>query len=113
MFVLPSFFILVGLAWVYMAYGSLPAVAGMLYGFKPAVVAIVLFAAYLIGSRVLRNPVTWSIAAAAFFMIFVFKLPFPVIVLAAGLIALFRFKVGVIPIILSCGILGMASNLFH
>ena len=69
-----------------MAYGSLPAVTGMLYGFKPAVVAIVLFAAYLIGSRVLRNPVTWSIAAAAFFMIFVFKLPFPVIVLAAGLI---------------------------
>ncbi|SCX81930.1 chromate efflux transporter [Nitrosospira sp. Nsp13] len=86
LFVLPSFFILVGLAWVYMAYGSLPAVAGMLYGFKPAVVAIVLFAAYRIGSRVLRNPVTWSIAAAAFFMIFVFKLPFPTIVFAAGLI---------------------------
>ena len=86
LFVLPSFFILVGLAWVYMAYGSLPAVAGMLYGFKPAVVAIVLFAAYRIGSRVLRNAVTWSIAAAAFFAIFVFKLPFPVIVFAAGLI---------------------------
>ena len=86
LFVLPSFFILVGLAWVYMAYGSLPAVAGMLYGFKPAVVAIVLFAAYRIGSRVLRNAVTWSIAAAAFFAIFVFKLPFPVIVFTAGLI---------------------------
>jgi chromate transporter len=85
-FVLPSFFILVGLAWIYMAYGSVPAVAGMLYGFKPAVVAIVLFAAYRIGSRVLKNRVTWSIAALAFLAVFVFKIPFPFIVLAAGLI---------------------------
>lgn len=53
-FVLPCFFILVGLAWIYLAYGSVPAVADMLYGFKPAVVAIVLFAAYRIGSRVLK-----------------------------------------------------------
>lgn len=86
LFVLPSFFILVGLTWVYMAYGSVPAVAGMLYGFKPAVVAIVLFAAYRIGSRVLKNAVTWGIAGLAFLAIFVFELPFPVIVLAAGLI---------------------------
>ena len=85
-FVLPSFFILVGLAWIYMAYGSIPAVAGMLYGFKPAVVAIVLFAAYRIGSRVLKNATTWSIAALAFLAVFVFKIPFPFIVLAAGLI---------------------------
>jgi chromate transporter len=49
LFILPSFFVLVALAWVYMAYGSLPAVAGMLYGFKPAVVAIVLFAATGLG----------------------------------------------------------------
>ena len=55
LFILPSFFVLVVLAWIYMAYGSLPAVSGMLYGFKPAVVAIVLFAAYRIGSRVLKN----------------------------------------------------------
>ena len=86
LFVLPSFFFLVALAWIYMAYGSLPAVSGMLYGFKPAVVAIVLFAAYRIGSRVLKNAVTWSIAVLAFVAIFALKLPFPVIVLAAGLI---------------------------
>jgi len=93
LFVLPSFFILVGLAWIYMAYGSLPAVAGILYGFKPAVVAIVLFAAYRIGSRVLKNAVTWSIAAFAFFAIFALKLPFPAIVLAAGLIGYFGGRV--------------------
>jgi chromate transporter len=84
LFVLPSFFILVGLAWVYMAYGSVPAIAGLLYGIKPAVVAIVLFAAYRIGSRVLKNNVLWSISALAFVGIFAFNLPFPAIVLAAG-----------------------------
>lgn len=86
LFVLPSFFILTGLAYIYMAYGAVPAVAGVLYGIKPAVVAIVLFAAYRIGSRALKNRVMWSIAAVAFIAIFALKLPFPLIVLAAGLI---------------------------
>lgn len=86
LFVLPSFFILVGLAWVYMVYGSMPAVAGLLYGIKPAVVAIVLFAAYRIGSRALKNKVLWTIAALAFMAIFVLKLPFPAIVLGAGVL---------------------------
>ncbi|PPC97263.1 MAG: chromate transporter [Methylotenera sp.] len=101
LFVLPSFFILVGLAYVYMAYGSVPAVAGVLYGIKPAVVAIVLFAAYRIGSRALKNIVLWSIAALAFIAIFALKVPFPIIVLIAGLIGHFggrisphHFKVG-------------------
>ena len=89
LFVLPSFFILVGLAWVYMAYGSIPAVAGLLYGIKPAVVAIVIFAAYRIGSRTLKNGVLWAISALAFVAIFAFKLPFPAIVLAAGVIGYF------------------------
>jgi chromate transporter len=86
LFVLPSFFILVGLAYVYMAYGEVPAIAGVLYGIKPAVVAIVLFAAYRIGVRALKNKVLWSIAAFAFLAIFAFKLPFPLIVLAAACI---------------------------
>jgi chromate transporter len=86
LFVLPSFFILTGLAWVYMAYGAVPAVAGALYGIKPAVVAIVLFAAYRIGSKALNNRVMWIIAALAFMAIFVFKLPFPLIVLVAGFV---------------------------
>ena len=84
LFVLPSFFILVGLAYVYMAYGEVPAIAGVLYGIKPAVVAIVLFAAYRIGMRALKNKLLWSIAACAFLAIFALKLPFPLIVLAAA-----------------------------
>ena len=101
LFVLPSFFILTGLAWIYMAYGSVPVVAGVFYGIKPAVVAIVLFAAYRIGARALKNQVMWGIAALAFIAIFVFKLPFPLIVVIAALIGHFggrmlpqSFKVG-------------------
>jgi len=86
LFVLPSFFILIGLGWMYMAFGQVPAVAGVLYGIKPAVTAIVVFAAYRIGSRALKNEVLWSVAALAFIAIFVFDVPFPYIVLGAGLI---------------------------
>ena len=89
LFVLPSLFILVALSWVYMAFGDLPAVRGLFYGIKPAVTAIVLFAAYRIGSRALKNRWLWVIAVAAFVAIFALKLPFPVIVLAAGLIGHF------------------------
>jgi len=75
-----------------MAFGSVPAVAGVLYGIKPAVTAIVVFAAYRIGSRALKNAWLWSIAAAAFLAIFVTNVPFPFIVLVAGIIGHFGGK---------------------
>jgi chromate transporter len=84
LFVLPSLFILILLSWIYMAFGQVPAVAGLLYGIKPAVTAIVVFAAYRIGSRALKNAVLWSLAALAFVAIFVFDIPFPYIVLGGG-----------------------------
>jgi chromate transporter len=86
LFVLPSLFILIALSWVYLAFGSVPAVAGLFYGIKPAVTAIVVSAAYRIGSRALKNRWLWGIAVAAFVAIFALNLPFPLIVLAAGLI---------------------------
>jgi chromate transporter len=86
LFVLPSLFILILLSWIYMAFGQVPAVAGVLYGIKPAVTVIVVFAAYRIGARALKNAVLWSVAALAFIAIFVFDVPFPYIVLGAGLI---------------------------
>jgi chromate transporter len=86
LFVLPSLFILIFLSWIYLAFGNVPVVAGILYGIKPAVTAIVLFAAYRIGSRALKHGVLWAVAAAEFFAIFAFDVPFPAIVLAAGLI---------------------------
>jgi len=86
LFVLPSLFILIGLTWIYLNYGDVPAVSGILYGIKPAVTAIVLFAAYRIGSRALANPVLKLMALAAFLAIFVFDIAFPYIVLVAGII---------------------------
>ncbi len=86
LFVLPSLFILIALSWIYIAWGNVPAIAGMLYGIKPAVTAIVVVAAIRIGSRALKNAVLWSIAVAAFIALFALKLPFPLIVIAAGII---------------------------
>ncbi|MBL3618186.1 MAG: chromate efflux transporter [gamma proteobacterium endosymbiont of Lamellibrachia anaximandri] len=86
LFVLPSLFILIGLTWIYLAYGDVPAVEGILYGIKPAVTAIVVFAAYRIGSRALKNNVLRAMAVLAFIAIFAFDVPFPYIVLMAGII---------------------------
>jgi chromate transporter len=86
LFVLPSVFILIGLGWIYLTFGHVPAVAAVLYGIKPAVTAIVLFAAYRIGSRALKNWLLWTMAALAFLAIFVFDAPFPLIVLAAAVL---------------------------
>jgi chromate transporter len=86
LFVLPSLFLLVALSWVYMAFGHVPAIAGLFYGIKPAVTALVVHAAYRVGSRALKNGWLWGIAAAAFISIFAFNIPFPLIVLAAGAI---------------------------
>ncbi|MDD1612169.1 MAG: chromate efflux transporter [Methylococcaceae bacterium] len=86
LFVLPSWFILLGLSWIYLAFGQVPAVAGVLYGIKPAVTAIVLFAAYRIGTRALKNAMLWTIAALAFLAIFLLHAPFPLIVLFAALL---------------------------
>lgn len=89
LFVLPSLAILVGLSWVYVAYGSVDWVAGLFYGIKPAVAAIVLHAVWRIGSRTLRHPaqvpLLWAIAVASFLAIAWLKLPFPLVVAAAAL----------------------------
>ncbi|MBK7425265.1 MAG: chromate efflux transporter [Propionivibrio sp.] len=84
LFVLPSLLLLIALSWLYMAFGNTPAIAGLLYGIKPAVTAIVAFAAWRIGRRTLHSPGLAAIAAAAFCALFFFALPFPAIILAAA-----------------------------
>ena len=93
LFVLPSFFILIGLAWAYLVFGDTQGVAGILYGIKPAVTAVVVFAAYRIGTRALRNNVLWAIAALAFLALFVFDVAFPYVVLSALVIGFFGGRV--------------------
>ena len=86
LFVLPSLFILITLSWLYIAFGDVPVVAGLFYGIKPAVTAIVLQAAHRIGSRALKNNWLWAIAGASFVAIFALQLPFPLIVLGAAVL---------------------------
>jgi chromate transporter len=86
LFFLPGFLLLAGLAGLYLTWGDVPWVQGIFYGIKPAVVAVVLFAAWRIGSRALRNEVLWGMAALAFIGIFFFDIGFPWIVLAAAIL---------------------------
>lgn len=85
LFVLPSLFILITLSWIYLAFGDMPLVAGLFYGIKPAVTAIVVQATQRIGARALKNRLMWAIAAASFVAIFGLDLPFPLIVATAAL----------------------------
>lgn len=86
LFVLSSLLILIALSWAYIAFGEKFLVAGLFYGIKPAVTAIVLQAAHRIGSRALKNNWQWGIAAASFFAIFAADVPFPAIVAGAALL---------------------------
>ncbi len=86
MFFLPAFVLLSALAGIYLKWGDVPQVAGIFYAIKPAVVAVVLFAAWRIGSRAIKNEVLLGIAALAFIGIFFFDIDFPWIVLAAAIL---------------------------
>lgn len=86
LFVLPSLFILCLLSWIYLTFNDVPMVAGIFYGIKPAVMAIVMQAAHRIGSRALKNSLLLGIAAASFVAIFTLKTPFPAIVAIAAMV---------------------------
>jgi chromate transporter len=87
-FVVPSIFVLLGLSYIYAVYGNIQSVAGVLAGFKPVVVAIVVEAILKIGGRAIKRRAHLLIAAAAFVSIYFLHVPFPLIVLASGVIGL-------------------------
>jgi chromate transporter len=87
-FVIPSIFVLLLLSYIYAAYGTLPVVAGILDGFKPVVVVIVVEALLKIGKRALKREVHYAIAVLAFVAIYFLHIPFPIIVVGAGLLGL-------------------------
>jgi len=89
LFVLPSIVILWLLAWMYASFGTVPAMAALFYGLKPAVVAIVLEAVLRIGRKSLKTTFLYFLAGAAFVGIYFFNVPFPIIVLSAGVIGYF------------------------
>ena len=86
LFVLPGVVSIMALSWVYAIWGDAGPVEALFFGLKAAVLAIVVQAVIRIGSRALRNGAMLGIAAASFVAIFVFGVPFPVIILTTGLI---------------------------
>jgi len=88
LFVLPGFVAILALSFVYAAWHAVPAVDAALFGLKAAVLAVVVEALLRIGRRALKTRVHSAIAVAAFVAIFVFAVPFPLIVAAAALVGL-------------------------
>jgi chromate transporter len=86
LFVLPGIIALMALSWIYALYGQVPVIAALFFGLKAAVLAIVLYAVYRVGSRALKSGAMIAVAALAFVAIFFSHVPFPLIVLAAGII---------------------------
>jgi chromate transporter len=84
LFVLPGFFVILGLSALYAGYREVPAVAAAFYGIKAAVLAVVIEALVRIGRRALTHPLAYALAAAAFVAIFFLQVPFPLIVLGAA-----------------------------
>ncbi|MEM7777352.1 MAG: chromate efflux transporter [Pseudomonadota bacterium] len=84
MFVLPGALVVLALAAVYAAFGTVPVVEAVFFGVKAAVLVIVVEALMRIAKRALNGWPYLLIAAIAFAAIFVFSLPYPLIVVAAA-----------------------------
>jgi chromate transporter len=87
-FLLPAFVLMVALSWVYAVHGDLAWISGTFEGLSWAVVGIVSAALIRIGTRALGRPILLALAVAAFLALFVFGVPFPLVILAAGLVGL-------------------------
>ena len=85
-FVLPAFFLILGLSWIYAVHGDIGWVAAIFYGLQAAVIGIVAGAVLRVGSKALKGWFTFVLAAAAFVAIFFAKVPFPLIILAAAVL---------------------------
>jgi chromate transporter len=94
LFILPGVLAIMGLSWVYAAYGEVGFVSALFFGLKAAVLAIVLQAVVRVGKRALRNSAMRVIAAISFLAIFAFQTPFPLIVAAAAVIGWAGAKAG-------------------
>ncbi len=87
-FVLPGFISILGLSLAYVAYSDTAVERALLYGLKPAIIAIVAAAVMRVGRRALKNRIMIVIAVVAFMAVFVLGVPFPLIIGGAAAIGL-------------------------
>jgi chromate transporter len=92
LFVIPGALVVLALSMAYAAFGKLPLAEALFVGVKAAVLAIVVEALLRVAKRALKGNVDWAIAGLAFAGIFVFAVPFPVIVLAAAFVGYLRSR---------------------
>jgi len=85
LFLLPGAAVITVLSAIYLTLGNVPLVAGLLFGIKAAVLAIVLDALIRVSRRALKDGFMVAIAVVAFIALAAFKLPFPIVIVAAGL----------------------------
>ncbi|MGA9159900.1 MAG: chromate efflux transporter [Actinomycetota bacterium] len=85
-FLLPAFALMVTLSWIYAVHGDVTWISGVFDGLAWAVVGIVAAALLRIGGRALGHAVLLTIAAAAFLALFVFGVPFPLVIVGAGVV---------------------------
>jgi len=86
LFVLPAFFVIMGLSWTYAVHGDVGWVDAVFYGLRSAVIALVASAVIRVGAKAVTNAALASIAAAAFLAIFLGGVPFPLIIGVAATI---------------------------
>src|SRR4051794_33172876 len=94
LFILPGIIAIMGLSYIYAAFGKVSFIEALFFGLKAAVLAIVIQAVVRVGKRALRNRIMVALAAIAFIAIFFFDVPFPVIIIAAGAIGYVGAKYG-------------------
>lgn len=85
LFIIPGALAVFLLSWLYVAAGNLMVTEGVFFGLKAAVLAIVVQALIRIGQRALRGRLKPVLAAGGFLALFVFGVPFPLVVLTAGI----------------------------
>ena len=85
LFVLPGALVMLALSAAYALYAELPLVVAAFAGVKAAVLIVVVEAVLRIGKRALKTPPMYLLAALAFAAIFLFDVPFPLIIAAAAL----------------------------
>lgn len=90
LFVLPGAGIVFALTWLYATLGHTPLVAALFYGIKAAVIALILEALWKVGKRALKTKGDLAIALLAFLGLYLFNLPFPLVIAAAAAFGIAR-----------------------
>lgn len=88
LFVLPGAIVMMGLSLVYVLFGAMPMIGGLFFGLKCAVLVLVIEALLRVARRALKGKAAYAMAVAAFISLFLFQIPFPIVVLGAGVIGL-------------------------